>query len=139
MVSDAAAVGDGGRDEIFPQFNRVRQFVAERQRGANRGGIRAAGAVGGNALDEGCRQEQFGFAVEENINRFAGIFQVAAFDQHRAAVAGMNGPRGGSQIFRRGNFLAGENFRLVQIRRDQRGERHQFFLQDFFRRRLQQP
>jgi len=113
--------------------------VAERQRRTDRRRISAAGAVRGYELHERCGQEQFGLAVEEKINRLAGLFQMAAFQQHRAAVSGINFPRGGAQMFRRGDILSRQNSGLVQVRRHQRGEWQQPFLEDFFRRRLQQP
>ena len=53
MFSDTIAFRNGVRDDIFSDLHRVRQVVAERQRGANRGGISAARAVRRNALDEG--------------------------------------------------------------------------------------
>jgi len=139
MFSDAVAVGNRRRDEIFPDLHRVRQIVAQRQRRADRGGIGAAGAVRGHALHERRGEQQLRFAVEENVNRLAGIPQVAAFQQHRAAVAGMDFPGGFAHGFGRGDFCASEDFRLVQVRRDERGERQEFFLEEFFRRRLQQP
>src|ERR1017187_5352135 len=87
VVSNAVTAGNGRRDEIFPNFHRMRQIVAEREGRADRGGIRAAGAVRGNAFHERRGQEQFRFAVEENINRLAGIFQMTAFYQNRATKA----------------------------------------------------
>jgi hypothetical protein len=49
---DAVAVGNRRRDEIFPDLDRVRQIVAERERGADRGGISAARAVRADARHE---------------------------------------------------------------------------------------
>src|ERR1035437_750456 len=79
MVSDAIAAGDGGSDEIFPDLHRARQIVAERERGANRGGISAAGSVGADALHERRGQKQFRLAVKKNVRGLAGVFQMAAF------------------------------------------------------------
>jgi len=95
--------------------------------------------VSGNAFHERRGEEQLGFTVEENVHGFAGIFQVSTLYQNRAAETRMNFPRGGTQVFRCGNFLFRQNFRLVQVRRDERGEREEFFLQHFFRRGFQQP
>ena len=139
MLSNFVAVADGFSDEIFPNLHRVRQIVTERERGADGGGISAAGSVRGNTFDERGREQQFRFAVEENVNRLAAIFQVAALEQNGAAEFGVNLPGGLPHLFGRGNFLASEDFGFVQVRGDERGEREQFFFQDFFRRRLQQP
>jgi len=138
MAADAVAVGDGGGDEIFSQFNRVRQFMAERERGADRGRIGAARAMRADAFDKRRGQQQFRFAVVKNIHGLRGIFQVPAFQQNRAAEARENFPRRRAHRLDAANFLAGENFRFRQIRRDERGQREQFCAQHFFRRRLQQ-
>ncbi len=90
IFSNAVAVGNRLRDKVFSNLHRVRQIVSERERGANRGGISAAGSVRGNAFDKWRRQQQFIFAIEENINRHAGILQVSTFNQNCAAVARMN-------------------------------------------------
>ena len=103
MFSDAVAAGDGRRDEIFPDFHRVRQIVAERQRRANRGGISAAGAVRANASHKRRGQKQFRLAVKKNVHRLAGIFQMTAFHQHRAAEARLDFPRRGAHFFQRRN------------------------------------
>jgi len=139
MAAYVVAVGNRRRDEIFPNLHRVRQIVAERQRRANRGGISATGAVRGNAPDKRRGKQQFRSAVKEDINSLAGIIEMAALHQNRAAESGMDFMRGGPQILRRRDFLFCENFRLVQIWRGERGERQKFFAQNFFRRRLQQP
>ena len=79
MGSDFVAVGNGFRDEIFPNLHRVWQIVAQRQRRANGGGIRATGAVRGNALHKLRRQQQFIFTIVKNIYGYEGILEVAAF------------------------------------------------------------
>ena len=109
VLTDAVAPGNGRRDEMFPDFHRLRQIVAKRQGCANRGGISAAGAVRGNSFHEGSRQKQLRLTIEENVNRLPGVFQVAAFCQNRAAVPRMNFTRGGTQVFRRGYFLQWRN------------------------------
>jgi len=138
MPADAAAVGNRRGDEIFTEFHRVRQGVAPGQGGDDRGGIGAAGAVGGNAFDEGSGEQQLGFAIEENINRRAAIFQMAALQQDRTAVARMDFPGGGAHLFRVGNFRADQYLRLVQIGRDEGGEGEELFPETFFGRRLEQ-
>jgi hypothetical protein len=91
MFSDAiVTVGNRRRDEIFPIFHRVRQIVAERERGANRGGISAAGAVRANAFDKRRGQKQFGFSVKKNIRGFAQFFKWPPLTKTRAAEARMN-------------------------------------------------
>jgi hypothetical protein len=67
MFSDTTALGNRRRDKLFSDFNRARQIVSERERGANRGGISAAGSVRADAFDKWRGQKQFRFAVEENV------------------------------------------------------------------------
>ena len=56
MPSDAVTAGNRRRDEFFSDRHRLRQILAERERGANRGGIGAAGAVRGNARTNGAER-----------------------------------------------------------------------------------
>ena len=87
IFSDAIAAANRRRNKVFPNLDRVRQAVSERERGANGRGISAAGSVRGNAFHKRRGQQQFIFAIEENINGHAGILQVSTFNQNCAAVA----------------------------------------------------
>ena len=138
VFADAVAAGNRQRDEIFPDLHRARQIVSQRERGANRGGIGAAGSVRADAFHERRGQKQLGFAVKKNVRGFMRIFQMAAFDERGAAEAQMNFPRRSPHFFDGCRFVAGQNFRLVQVGRDECGQRQKFFLQDFHRRRFQQ-
>ena len=131
MFSDSVTVWNRRRDEIFSDLHRLRQIMAERERGANRGGISAAGAVRADAFHKRRGQKQFRFAVKKNVRRLRAIFQMAAFDQNRAAEMRMDFLRGVAHFFNRGNFLPAQNFRFGQIRRDERRQRQKFFLRIF--------
>jgi len=87
MFANALAAGNRRRDETFPDLNRARQIVSERQRGANRGGTGAAGSVRADAFHERRGQKQFDFAVKINVRGFADAAQMPAFDERRAAEA----------------------------------------------------
>ena len=99
VLSGFVAVADGLGDEIFPNLHRVRQIVAERERGADGGGISAAGSVRGNAPHERRGQQEFRLAIEENVNGLAAIFQMAALEQNGAAELGVNVPGGFPHLF----------------------------------------
>ena len=100
VVSDFVTVANRLGDEIFPDLHRVRQVVAERERGTNRSGISAAGAMRENAFDERRGEQQLRFTVKKNVNGLTAIFQMPAFHQCRAAVTQNNCSRGGAQVFR---------------------------------------
>src|ERR1035441_243154 len=85
MRSDFVAADNRCRDEVFPQNHRAWQIPAERERGANRRGISAAGAVSGHTAHKWRGQKKLDVTVPENINRLTGLAQVAAFGQNRAA------------------------------------------------------
>ena len=131
MFADAVTAGNRRGDEFLSNSNCVRQRMSQRQRGANRGGIGAAGSVRADVFHERRGQKQFGFAIEENIHGFAAAAQMAAFDQRGAAKARVNFPRRHAHFLDGCRFVAGQNFRLVQIGRDKGGERQKFFRAEF--------
>jgi len=71
MFPDAIAPRDGRGHVVLANFNRTRQIRVRCQRRHDGRRIRAAGAVGQNALDERRAQQQFRPTVKKNVRRIA--------------------------------------------------------------------
>ena len=100
MPSDAITSGNCRRDEFFAGNHRLRQILAERERGANRGGIGAAGAMRVRRPLRAMQKVLVSVLPSKKISIACEVStQMSPFHQYGTTPATMDFPRGTAHFF----------------------------------------
>ena len=128
MSGGANALRDRLGNKLFRAGNRIGKRVAEREVGCDRGGVRAACAVEGEATEEWCREHEFCAAVVEKVDGFASAFEVAAFDQGGAPEGFVDSASSVPEVVLGFDSCADQLFGFLKVGRDQACSRQQALL-----------
>lgn len=138
MAAAEARRGLDGPAHIAPRLlDSVIERLAEGEPGGNRGGKRAAGAMGGCRMQPRIGESMTAAGIDQQVDQFVAR-QMSAFQQHGARPQRQQRLRRRRHRRRIGDGHAGQRLGLGQVRRDHRGARNQLFAQGGFRFGLQQ-